>query len=459
MFLMQITYHKRGVKMGKRILVAGAGHGGLAAAADLARRGYDVTVFEQNKREDLGYDWTDIFAPRSLLAANVPYPPRAKYEYKENMTFFSPSQSIGLKQDIPEKELEIKMERKDIYTHLLSHAEKCGVKLRFSCKIKGPVMLGSRVAGLFIDGGETVYGDLVIDAAGLDSPVRTALPPVCGVENDVGSFEQFFSYRAFYERTGDFEPEDKFKVYLLHEGEMGVVWLATEDGHADVLIGRFEPFGMDEVNRVLDLLKRNNPQIGGKLVRGGSFAKIPVRQPLSVMVADGWAAIGDSAFMTIPLIGSGIANSLKASHMLVKTITEDKDSAFTAATLWKYQREYFKQLGNGHAAMAVMKLFLLRLNPYELDFIFEKGILTAKEFTISSETTNIQSMLKLSFKEFLERAKSVCTDRILLTKILKVSSRLASTFAITAMMPRTYNRAAVTKWADTYTSFFTKLEK
>ncbi len=445
--------------MGKRILVAGAGHGGLAAAADLSRRGYDVTVFERKAKEELGYDWTDIFAPRALLTANIPYPPRSRYEFKENMTFFSPSKRKRLKQDVPENDLEIKMERKDIYKHLLAHAQRCGVKFRFMCPIAGPAMLGSRVAGLCLESGETVYADLVIDAAGLDSPVRSALPPVCGIENNVRSFEQFYVYRAFFERVGDIEPEDKFQVYLIHEGERRVAWLATEDDYVDVLIGRFEPFGEDEVQKAMDLLKMDNPQLGERIVRGGSFVRIPVRQPLSMLVTDGYAAVGDSAFMTVPLIGSGIANSLKASHMLVKTIASDKACAFTAATLWKYQCEYYKQLGAGYAAMAVMKLFLLRLEPRELDFIFEKGILTAKEFTIGADTTNLQSMLKLSFKEFIERAKAVCTDRILLTKILKVGSQIASAFAVSSMLPHFYSPMAVSKWAETYNGLFEKFEK
>ena len=445
--------------IGKRIVVAGAGHGGLAAAADLARRGYDVTVFERKAKEDLGYDWTDIFAPRALLTANIPYPPRSRYTYKENMTFFSPSKNKKLTQMVPENDLEIKMERKDIYKHLLAHAERCGVKFRFSCPVTGPAMLGSRVAGLCLESGETVYADLVIDAAGLESPVRTALPSVCGIENSVADFEQFYVYRAFYECVGDFEPKDKFQVYLLHEGERRVAWLATEENYVDVLIGLFEPFDGDVAEKAIALLRKDNPQLGERLVRGGSFVRIPVRQPLSVMVADGYAAIGDSAFMTVPLIGSGIANSLKASHMLVKAIVADRDNAFTAATLWRYQSEYYKQLGAGYAAMAVMKLFLLRLNPKELDFIFDRGILTAKEFTIGADTTNLQSMLKLSFKDFIERAKAVCTDRILLTKILKVGSQIASAFAVSAMMPHFYSPAAVSKWADTYTGLFSKLEK
>ncbi len=44
------------------IIIAGAGHGGLAAAARLAQAGHTVTVFENKNRTELGYDWHDRFS-------------------------------------------------------------------------------------------------------------------------------------------------------------------------------------------------------------------------------------------------------------------------------------------------------------------------------------------------------------------------------------------------------------
>ena len=38
--------------MGKTIIIAGAGHGGLAAGALLAEKGFDVTVYEKKKEMD-----------------------------------------------------------------------------------------------------------------------------------------------------------------------------------------------------------------------------------------------------------------------------------------------------------------------------------------------------------------------------------------------------------------------
>ena len=441
--------------MGKTILVAGAGHGGLAVAADLARKGYSVTLLEQKAEDALGYDWTDIFAPKALIDAGVPYPSRSLYSYKENMTFFPPAQSVCLTQHVPQDELEIKMERRDIYAHLIAHAKRCGVQFRFETPVTAPLLLGSRVCGVYA-GEEKLFADLVIDACGMDSPLRSSLPEICGIEPSAGEGETAFVYRAFYTRTGDFTPEHSYEVYVLNGGRREIAWVATEEDYADVLIVRFAPFGMDEVEKVLDGLRRTNPHIGTTVARGGQFAKIPVRQPLALMVADGYAAIGDSAYMTVPLIGSGIANALKASHILSRTITDDKNCAFTAETLWKYQVNYFKLLGSGYAAMACLKNALLTMEPAEIDFLFEHGILTEDQITITANSTNLQSMLKMSTKQMIDRAKKICTDKILLTKILRIGSHIAAAAALCAMMPRTWAPQSVRKWVASYNALYRK---
>ena len=60
--------------MSRKIIVAGAGHGGLTAAALLAKAGFDVTIYERNEEGKLGYDWTDIFDPKALDVVGCPRP-------------------------------------------------------------------------------------------------------------------------------------------------------------------------------------------------------------------------------------------------------------------------------------------------------------------------------------------------------------------------------------------------
>lgn len=439
--------------MSKKIIVAGAGHGGIATAAQLAQSGLDVTVYERGSQGQLGYDWTDIFAPGALAVAGMDMPPEDKFEYKENMTFYSPNMKVGLRQNVSKDQLEIKMERRDIYEHFINHAVDCGVKFVYDCNIEEPILFGNRVVGIKTSLGD-FYGDLIIDAAGIDSPIRTKLPAVCGIEKNVGEFSQFHVFRAFYDRAVEGEVEDKYKVCLLPGGELGVGWIAAEDEYADLLIGRFNPLTQEMIDSASSLFRSENPVLGTQLKRGGQVVKIPVRQPLSVMVADGYAAIGDSAFMTVPIIGSGIANSLRASKILADTIIADKHGAYCADTLWPYQRRFFKQLGAGLAVLACVKLVLVDLKPEELDYMFASGILTAQDLTIGADSTSLTSMISLSPTQLLEKVQGVCKDAELLRKILLAGKRIAKVTANTTVIPLNWNRQQVFRWAKQYRACF-----
>ncbi len=434
--------------MGKKILVAGLGHGGIAAAALIAKAGFDVTVYEQKKEGTLGYDWTDIFAPDALAVAGMSMPPKDKFEYKEDMTFFGPSMKTGLRQHVPQEKLEIKMERRDIYAHFIKHALECGVKIEYEHKVLGPIILGNRVVGIKTEKGD-IYGDLVIDSCGMNSPVRMNLPEEFGIEKEVARNEKITIYRAFFNKASDEAVEAKFKVMLFAGGELGVNWIASEDDHTDLLMGRFNDFTLEDVERFSDYLRETNPRLGTEILRGGQFVEIPVRQPLSVMVADGYAAIGDCAFMTVPLIGSGIANCLKASRILANAVIADKNQSFTAETLWKYQQGYYKELGAGLAPLACGKLLLLNLTPEEVDYVMDNGILNEDLMTIGADFTGLGSV-NIDPRALINQAKQVCQDPELLKKIIACGVRMGKAAAACAMMPKRWNAKRVRSWAKVY---------
>jgi flavin-dependent dehydrogenase len=433
----------------KRILVAGGGHGGIAAASMLAKRGYDVTVYERHAEDAMGYDWTDIFAPGALAEIELPMPDKDKYEYKENMTFYGPSYRTALRQDIAPEKLEIKMERRDIYAMLISAAKKNGVKFVFFCAVHGPIVLGNRVVGIETDQG-AVYGDLIIDACGIDSPVKKGLPEVCGVNGETGENNQFYVYRAFYNRATEDEVKDKYKVCLYAEGRLGIGWVATEPEYTDLLVGRFEPFDLEEANRTADYYRSLNPSLGTELKRGGQFVKIPVRQPLSRLVCDGYAAIGDAAYMTVPIIGSGIANSFKAARMLCEAILADRCGAFSADTLWKYQVSYYKALGAGFAVLACVKEALTIFTPDEIDLMFDQGILNAKDLSIDADTTDIFKIFSGNNMQDIKKKLGVAKDKTLMKKMMTVGRKIAAVMSVTAAMPRRYSKSAVDSWVRSY---------
>lgn len=438
--------------MAKKIIVAGGGHGGIACAAQLAAAGFEVEVYEKNARAQMGYDWTDIFDPKSLRFAHLPMPAKDKFEYKINMTFIPPSGHTPVVQDVPDTELEIKMERRDIYDLIIAHAEKNGVKFYFETAVKGALLAGDRVIGIQTDKGD-VFGDMVIDACGCESVVRTSLPDVCGIQKHTNAFEKFYVYRAFYNKACDEEPEHPYKVYMLPNGRMGIGWVACEEQYADLLIGEFEPFTVEEAEQKAAFFRADNPILGEKVLRGGTMAEIPVRQPLSIMVADGYAAIGDSAFMTVPVIGSGLANSFKASKMLAETIIADKSETYSAETLWDYQVMYFKTIGSGMAPLALVKMLLAKITPAQLDYLFDNGILGADELTISADSTSLGSMLSFD-SSLIGKARNLIRDKELTAMVLKLGKNIGKASAICSTMPKVYGRYHVQRWAKGYDRMF-----
>ncbi len=439
--------------MGRKIIVAGLGHGGIAAAALLAKNGFDVTVYEKKSEGTLGYDWTDIFAPAALGIAGIPMPPEDKYEYKENMTFFAPTAKKSLTQHVPQDELEIKMERKDIYAHLISHALSCGVKIEYDCEVFSPVTLGNRVIGINTEKGE-FFGDLIIDACGINSPVRTNLPSSMGIEKNVRRQEKITIYRAFYNKASEENVKAKFRVNFFAGGEKCISWVASEDEHTDLLVGRFEEFTLEKLESYADMLRLSSPRLGTKKVRGGQFVEIPVRHPLSVMVGDGYAAIGDSAFMTVPLIGSGIANSLKAARMLADTVIADRTCSYSAETLWGYQFKFFKKLGSGLAPLECVKYMLLSLTPDELDYCFDSGMLNEDNITMTANFTSIKTQFKLDPKDLLIKAKAVCKNPAVLKKVMVCAGKMAQVMSACAAVPKRWNRKKVMQWAKAYSAPF-----
>ncbi|MCR5208398.1 MAG: FAD-dependent monooxygenase [Eubacterium sp.] len=436
--------------MAKKIIVAGGGHGGIGCAALLAEAGFDVTVYERHSRENMGYDWTDIFNSKSFSEIGVDMPDESKLLPMHNMSFCSPSAKMILRNNIDEaRGSDIKMERKEIYNVIIDKAEKAGVKFEYETEIISPVMAGDRVIGIKTDKGD-ILGDLVIDACGCESPIRSQLPECCGIEKNMKELEKFYVYRAFYNRADTNEVLDKYKVYMLPKGVFGIAWVADDEDYSDILIGSFSPLTKEEALERAEYFRAENPVLGTELLRGGEMVTIPVRQTLAVMVADGYAAIGDSAFMTVPIIGSGIANSFRAAKILADTIIKDKTETYSAETLWDYEYNYQTKIGFPLSSMALVKLMLGKIKPEQLDYMFESRIITINELSVSDEGGGLIDINA----ELINKGKAMIKDRNLTGHFLSLAKSMAILAAVNKQLPKHYGRYAVKQWADKYNAIF-----
>ena len=437
--------------MSKKIIVAGGGHGGIACAMLLSREGFDVTVYEKNSRENMGYDWTDIFNGKAFGDIGLPLPPEEMRLSNQNMSFVPPSERIILRNDEKNSEgADLKMERKEIYNYIISAAEDAGVKFVYETEIIAPIMAGDRVIGIKTDKGDFL-GDLVIDACGCDSPVRSKLPECCGVQAETAEMEKFYVYRAFYNRADVAEPKDKYKVYLMPKDIFGIAWVAADKDYRDIHVGELKPFTKEEALEKTECFRKDNPVLGRELFRGGDMVTIPVRQTLAVMVADGYAAIGDSAFMTVPIIGSGIANSFRAARILADTIIADKTETYSAETLWDYEYNYQTKIGFGLSSLALIKLLLTKLTYEQLDYLFESKIITIKELQISDEPGG--ALIDIN-TELIGKASALIKNKKLVSLVLGLGKDMALLTGVNKTLPRYYSRRSVQAWARRYDGVF-----
>ncbi len=435
----------------KKIIVAGAGHGGLTAAYNLADKGYDITVLELNKREDIGYDWHDAMDFSAFDESGVPRPSEDMYGYGLPTGFSNPSGTVNLKTPFEEGS-SLLMDRKILVNYLVSKCEEKGVKFIFEAEAAAALTEGEKVVGIrYKKDGENIIGlcDLLIDAAGMNSLVRKSLPASCGIEKEFTAQDTFNVYRVYYENLTGETIDPPYTVKLFHMNRPGIDWIMTEKDKVDLLVGKFGMSGElsdKEIEDAIAEFKKQYPFIGDKVLRGGQRGIIPLRRMLPVIVCDSYAAVGDSAGMTTPLNGSGIVLSMKAGKILADTVIRAGEKELTKYVLWKYEYEYFQKLGKDLVMIDILKNFFTYITGEHVDFFLEKGILTEKELSFG----NAGSSLEIT-PQYVAHVLSSCLPVVgLLPYLVKSLKFMPLIDTVAAQMPREYDKNKVDKWVKKY---------
>lgn len=426
----------------KKIIVAGAGHGGITAALNLVKAGYDVTVYEKKKREDLGYDWVDVMCKASFDENGFPCPDDSVFSPMVDQGYYSPAKTEKIVVGHNYNGRLGYIERKYLINYIIDYAEKNGVKFIFSAAVLCALYDDNRVTGIKVHIGteeKDIHGDMVIDAAGMDSPVRGTLPEKFGVRRQAHFDETFCTWRASFKKTEPFHVEPKNTIYFFHCGKRGMDWAINDEDSIDILIGGFGKLTQDDIDKALEDFFKDYP-IEHTPVRGGYGDNIPLGRVLSVMVCNGYAAVGNSAFMTNPLSGSGIDMSMSAGKLLADIIVES-DGDFSVGNLWKYNYVVFKRFGERQYNDLIVKSFLSSLTPEDVDFFFEKKILTAKEIGGGNVKYTLPELI--SKANFLRKPKLFVPLTGALKKVMLLDK-------LKRDIPEAYNKTAVEKWRAEY---------
>ena len=205
----------------KKVLVAGAGHGGLVAAYHLAQNGFLVTVVEQKNREALGYDWKDCVPRNVFTSAGLPTPADVEFGGGGWMGYFNPKKNMPVVREEAQSLDLGYIDRQYLIDYLLTMAEGAGVQFRFGCPVAHALTKRDTVVGLALSNGEKLFADLVIDAAGVQSPVRRSLPLCTDVPRDIRQEDTFYVWRGYFEKVCEDWDEPAQRIFFYHCGVEG----------------------------------------------------------------------------------------------------------------------------------------------------------------------------------------------------------------------------------------------
>ena len=430
------------MKLNKKIIVIGCGHGGLRAAMLLAEANADVTVYEKSAIENLSHDRTDCIEMKLFEDFDI-NPGDGSYKGSP-CSFLAPFSDEALYIWSDEAKRDMTVERGNFVRGLIQDAENSGVKFVFGTAVEDLIVSDLTVCGVIVNG-EKIYCDLVIDASGMMSPFRGRVPSICGLTASPNDDEVFSTYHASYNFADDVPvPQGKniWKLYLKFMGKLGISWVNCErENDAAILIGMIGKLSNEDFEELFAELKRQNPIISDTLIRGGDFAPISVRYPASIFVSSGYACIGDSAFMTIPLLGSGIANAIRAGQMLGEEIINAKSCDVNA--LWNYQRRYYKEIGAVSCIIDALKRGLLAEPDSELKYLFESGIIKDEDVMFIFGGPSV----KYDIADILNRMKKLLHAYSAVGIMAKYIAKGILAAEICMLIPKKYDLVSVTRWA------------
>ena len=459
-----------------KIAIAGAGTGGLAAAIELAKAGFEITVLEAKKEENYydTHNWSDAVEYGALKEVGFDMPEILENSYSgalvktypvaddaEDEKIFEPHRINPLHVFDPEYRCEAKtparfeyilVDRKALCRKQVKDAKNLGVNIVFDAPVSG--LLGDiegslseiKVTGIkaLIDGSETDMNfDLVVDATGAQSKLRKMLG-ASEINIDFPKDEFALVYRTIrhYSSGGKLDTFlDQYR-YCTHKGYF---WIQFQNGDADggmVDIGGGVPSGDYNAKDIVNEMVASYPQLSNEEIRGGSGI-VHIGFPPDALVASGFAVLGDAASQSIPSNGCGVGATMIAAKELARVVKAAKGTGIE--DLWEYAAAWYRGRGADYAALFSTNKVLTVLTHDEIYVMIKRNIMGGKMLNYNfnglfppQTLSSVMQVLPLFF-----------SNRKLFSQLLKASVTGKKFYQHYKKYPLEWNQAALTEWIST----------
>ncbi len=366
------------------VIVVGAGPGGAATAAALARAGRDVLLLDRQSfpRDKICGDAVSLGAVRILndlgmndriLAARD----RGEFYRLDGMRLVSPSGHTlysGFHRG-PAGEESYVAPRLFFDVAIQQHAIECGVSFR-QAEVKEPLLEDGRVVGVVArEGGatHTYRAPVVIGADGVTSVLMRHLRPEAEQHRDT---HRAVALRAYIEGMELFPHIVEF--FLYDEILPGYAWVfPAGDNLANIGLGmRLDVFRRHKRNlkqMLRDFL--DMPPIRARLANDHTLRDVAIwqlnfgSQARLQHAFDGALLVGDAAGFINPLTGGGIHNALISAMLAAETVDEAlRRGDVSRESLRVYEQRCDEAMWSGMRRSFFYQRFLLNY-PTQVDWL------------------------------------------------------------------------------------------
>ena len=388
------------------VIIAGGGMAGLITAASIgyhSKGNARVLIVDRNKESEPGKKtnngWTcgDATSKRSLdyLADHI------------GIRYGSPELEhpvSGVYVYSPDRKTKVLFEgegylfnRKLAPRRQVNDAKKYGTEIFFGATAERLLSEDGRITGVMgrkSDGSSFSYtAKVTIDATGSASTLRRFMPIASMIEKEIDPDDVVGTGRYIL----DFEPATDDPAFfssdycIIHLDQFiapaGYAWTFPK-GKKKVNIGlgvshsglarRNRRFGLnDNLQSLIDKYLTDNPVIknysqpADDADSGNTKGnwQVPVRRHNDCMVANGFAVVGDAAWMPRPIDAGGISPSIYGGTILGKVVAQALEAGDTSeGGLWKYNMEYMNTHGYPMASFEVLRRYLQTVTNEQINY-------------------------------------------------------------------------------------------
>jgi flavin-dependent dehydrogenase len=356
------------------VIVVGAGTTGAYFAWRMAQAGFLTILLEKKRIQDLGQD-IDIFHMDEVRFEQFGLAPPEGDEllgYHRSGLAWSPDLQVA--NEVPYAFYV--MHKPAFHRRLLRNVIEARGEVMEQVTVLEPIIEEGTLTGVRARaGGESLeaWGQLVVDASGIDGAVRTRLPEGFGLETDpITGEDALFVCLEFRDDLGAGYPEG-LNFYPYHKA----FWNPSRGTGSILGIG--QPGSYDHAWQKHGEWREAYFGDPGRVVKR-TQGRTPYRRSPYSLVGNGFMVMGDAAFQTKPFSGEGVTSSFTACQIAAEVAAEAlKRDDVSREALWPYNVRYFRDQGAKFASLFVQLPAAAELSRREVDYLFQKDLIFSSE--------------------------------------------------------------------------------